>query len=78
MLIPCITNEISIFFLFRKGLSVNADKQPSRKMSHLVLNIFPKATSQVTISQVATSQMSNFPSGNFPNVQFPKRQLPEG
>ena len=29
--------------------------------------IFPRATSQVTISQVSTSQMCNFPCGNFPN-----------
>ncbi len=35
--------------------------------------IFPRATSQVTISQVAIFQMYNFQ-----NVQSPKRQLPKG
>ena len=33
--------------------------------------IFPRATSQVTISQVATCQMCNFPS----NISFPKVRL---
>ena len=32
--------------------------------------IFPKATSQVTISKVATSQMYYFSIGNFTNVQL--------
>ena len=32
--------------------------------------IFPRATSQVTISQVVTSQMCNFPSGNFSKVRL--------
>ena len=35
-----------------------------------VLGIFPRGTSQVTISQVATSQMSNFGSGNFSMVRL--------
>ena len=33
-------------------------------------DIYPRATSEVTISQVAASQMCNFPSGNFPKVRL--------
>ena len=38
------------------------------RVGYFPKGIFPRATSQVTISQVATYQMFNFPSGNFLKV----------
>ena len=37
---------------------------------HFSKGIFPRATSQVTISQVATSKMCNFPIGNFLKIRL--------
>ena len=54
---PC---QLALFFFVAVNIKID--------VSYFPKGIFPRKTSQVTISR----------SGNFPRLQFPKRQLPKG